>query len=61
MGRRDNCLTEIWSGSEEGSYLRLVVPLNSRLESDEETKEVEGSRVTAARAACSKLATAFET
>jgi hypothetical protein len=35
---KNSCLAEMWSGSNEGSYLRLIHPvsLNSRLESYEE-------------------------
>ena len=41
---RINFLAEMWSGSEEGSYLRLIefVSLNSRLESNKEEEEGSG-------------------
>ena len=34
----NNCLAEMWSGTEESSYVRLIiaVSLNSRLESNKE-------------------------
>ena len=41
---QNNCLAEMWSGSEEGSYLRFkgFVLLNSRLESNKEEEEKSG-------------------
>jgi len=44
-----NCFAELWSGSEEGSYARLVyiVSLNSRLESNKENEHP--TRITSQR------------
>ena len=40
---QNNCLTEMCSGSEEGSYVRFMtfVSLDSRLESDKEEEDGE--------------------
>jgi len=41
LTHKNNCLAEMWSGSEEGSYLRLIdffVSLNSGLENHKEEK-----------------------
>ena len=41
---KDNCCTDMCTGSEAGSYLRLkdIVSLNSRLESNREEEEEDG-------------------
>ena len=43
---KNDYIAKIWSGSEEGSYLRLidVASLNSRLESNEQKMKVWGVR-----------------